>query len=64
MRQFLHSTAIHCPYCGEEIDILVDCSVPSQDYFEDCSVCCRPIAISVTAFDGELESLEVRSEDE
>jgi hypothetical protein len=64
MQYLLQSTAIQCPYCGEQIEIVVDCSIRSQEYIEDCSVCCRPIAISVEAADGELESIEVRSEDE
>lgn len=38
---------IHCPYCGESIDILVDGSEPAQSYIEDCQVCCRPIQLSV-----------------
>jgi len=38
---------LQCPYCGEEITILVDASLPDQAYIEDCQVCCRPIAIDV-----------------
>lgn len=34
---------IGCPYCGESIEIQIDDSMGEQDYFEDCSVCCRPI---------------------
>ena len=40
--------AIQCPYCGEEITVLIDCSVSSQAYIEDCQVCCQPINFSVT----------------
>ena len=39
----LKEQAIQCPYCGEGISILVDCSVEDQSYIEDCEVCCRPI---------------------
>jgi len=52
-----------CPYCGEEITLLVDCSVDDQVYTEDCSVCCRPIEVHVTASEGELLSIEVGRED-
>jgi Cysteine-rich CPXCG len=46
---------IHCPYCGEPIEILVDSSVDSQRYIEDCQVCCRPIEVAVSVDeDGEL----------
>ena len=38
---------IQCPYCGETIEVLLDCSIPQQDYIEDCQVCCRPIDFSV-----------------
>jgi hypothetical protein len=38
---------ISCPYCGETITILVDDSLPEQEYIEDCQVCCRPIALHV-----------------
>jgi hypothetical protein len=35
----LDSQVIDCPYCGESIEILIDPSVPSQRYIEDCQVC-------------------------
>ena len=37
-----------CPYCGEVITILVDDSIPEQQYVEDCQVCCRPIVLNVS----------------
>jgi len=43
----LTEAAISCPYCGEIIIVLVDGSLPEQQYVEDCEVCCRPIVISV-----------------
>lgn len=60
----LQTADIYCPYCGEQIEVLVDCSVESQDYVEDCSVCCRPIVIEASSFEGELLSLHARSENE
>ena len=39
---------ISCPYCGEMITILVDDSLPEQEYIEDCQVCCRPIVLHVS----------------
>ena len=38
----------NCPYCGELIELLVDCSVPRQNYIEDCQVCCSPIEVVAT----------------
>jgi hypothetical protein len=60
----LQNTSIQCPYCGEQIDVDVDCSVARQEYIEDCSVCCRPITILVTASPGTVDSIDVRSEDD
>ena len=53
-----------CPYCGEEIEVAVDCSARRQVYVEDCEVCCRPIVITLVSRDGEVESIEGRTEDE
>ena len=39
--------SIFCPYCGEAIDVLIDCSVEEQSYIEDCQVCCCPIEFHV-----------------
>ena len=39
--------AIGCPYCGEPISVLVDNSLPEQEYVEDCQVCCRPMVLRV-----------------
>lgn len=45
---------IDCPYCGEPIEILIDASIRSQQYIEDCQVCCRPITLRVEVdADGE-----------
>lgn len=51
----LQDRSVHCPYCGESIDILIDGSVAEQDYIEDCQVCCRPINFNVSVGpDGEV----------
>jgi len=43
-----HTAQIQCPYCGESIEIVIDGSLEQQSYIEDCSVCCRPIELSVS----------------
>ena len=48
------SEFIFCPYCGENIEVLIDCSLSEQEYIEDCEVCCRPIHLSVSVR-GEAE---------
>ena len=55
--------AVYCPYCGESIEVVIDLSVPHQEYVEDCSVCCRPIVLNVSA-DEDAATVSVRSEDE
>ncbi|UNK56343.1 CPXCG motif-containing cysteine-rich protein [Pseudoxanthomonas daejeonensis] len=56
---------LRCPYCGERIDVAVDDSAGDQDYIEDCQVCCRPIAISVSVDGpGDEPRVVARREDE
>ncbi len=43
-----------CPYCWEQISVLLDLTAGGQKYVEDCEVCCQPITISYEAADGEL----------
>ncbi len=53
---------IHCPYCGEKIEIFIDSSIDEQSYIEDCSVCCRPIELTVVIVDDEA-SIFARRDD-
>jgi hypothetical protein len=55
---------LSCPYCGEVIEVVVDCSVHRQVYIEDCQVCCRPIEITLVSTEGKVERIEGRSEDD
>jgi len=48
-----------CPYCWEEISMLLDPSVARQTYVEDCEICCNPIELTVGFLDGELTQFEV-----
>ena len=50
-----------CPYCWEEISMLLDPSVRQQTYVEDCEVCCNPIQ-ATTHFEAE-ELQDFRAED-
>lgn len=54
----LEEQSVNCPYCGENITVLVDTSVPEQHYIEDCEVCCSPISFHVLV-DGD-GGVEVR----
>jgi hypothetical protein len=55
---------IQCPYCGEYIEVLLDCSVAQQSYVEDCQVCCRPIEFQVTVDYEGVPYVTVASENE
>ncbi|MEO9891848.1 CPXCG motif-containing cysteine-rich protein [Aurantibacter sp.] len=48
-----------CPYCWEEISMLMDTSIQQQTYVEDCEVCCNPIEITTTFNMGELSAVEI-----
>ena len=50
-----------CPYCGEEISMVLDLSVSRQTYVEDCEVCCKPIEISFTVEGDDLESFDAKT---
>ena len=47
-----------CPYCWEEISMLLEKSDQIQNYIEDCEVCCQPIQIEYQLKD-ELKSFKV-----
>ncbi|MDT0686430.1 CPXCG motif-containing cysteine-rich protein [Autumnicola psychrophila] len=50
-----------CPYCWEEISVLLDPSMRRQTYIEDCEVCCNPIEFHVSFENNELQGFEVRN---
>lgn len=43
-----------CPYCWEEISMILDASDEIPDYIEDCEVCCRPIEIRFQITNDQL----------
>jgi Cysteine-rich CPXCG len=56
---------VDCPYCGEWFETVVETCDGSQDYIEDCQVCCRPIEFHLeTGNDGELLMLTTRRDDD
>ena len=46
--------AVVCPYCAEQVTVTLDPgSGTTQDYVEDCPVCCQPWRVTVRyASDG------------
>ena len=43
-----------CPYCWENQLKMVDPSLSTQTYIEDCEVCCNPIEFHINITDDEL----------
>lgn len=63
------SYALACPYCGESGDTELDLSdlAPgdTQQYIEDCYVCCRPIVFTIVIDSaGGIGSIEIRRDNE
>jgi len=56
---------IACPYCGESFETAIDTSAGSQDYIEDCQVCCQPINFRIKVdHQGNLIDLQTHRDDE
>jgi len=53
------SATIHCPFCGQRFELVVDTSVGSQVFTTDCEVCCRPFEVFAECELGEIVNLEV-----
>lgn len=58
------SVRVQCPYCWEKFEIIVDCSVESQEYIEDCEVCCRPILLDINVDGDSKPEVVARGENE
>ncbi len=61
---YLTQQHIACPYCGEQIEVLIDGQDAGQEYIEDCQVCCRPILFRLTLEPDGTLSVSVHDENE
>ena len=43
-----------CPYCWQNISVLLDPSVAEQTFIEDCEVCCNPIEFFIQVSETEV----------
>jgi transcription elongation factor Elf1 len=50
-----------CPYCWEEISMLIDMSINNQSYIEDCEICCNPIQLTVQVRNSEITDFQAES---
>jgi hypothetical protein len=60
----LKEVHVICPYCGEAIDIFVDTSSGTQEYYEDCPVCCAPILFLLSVDENGETLLDIKRDDE
>ena len=59
------ATDVQCPYCGAVNEIALDPgSGASQEYVEDCQVCCRPWQVTVTYGPDGQADVNVQPTDE
>ena len=65
MSALIEDIEITCPYCGEMMEVDVDCTGGSQAYYEDCQVCCAPVKFVITVDDaGNLAAVSAHRDDE
>jgi len=55
--ELIAGTEVTCPHCGEIFPIQIDTSQPEQTLIEDCTVCCRPITLSIRCRPGSIVDL-------
>ena len=56
---------VTCPYCAESVEIGLDPGGgPSQEYVEDCQVCCQPWRVFVTYGEDGQADVSVAALDE
>jgi hypothetical protein len=61
MSQALTYTNITCPYCYSAFATEIDITAGSQDYYEDCQVCCNPLQLFIQIdADGEITNIDVQ----
>lgn len=53
---------IQCPYCGEPMLRCIETVSGSQEYVEDCEVCCQPILMNVSVSEGEITGVDALRE--
>lgn len=60
----IEQVSVQCPYCGESIELEIDCSMMLQSYIEDCQVCCKPMTVDVSIDQQEVPVVTVKDEND
>ena len=50
----------NCPHCFEIGLKLIDFSINTQNFIEDCEVCCNPIEFNLEIQNGKIKTFEVQ----
>lgn len=59
------SAEASCPYCGELVELILDTGgAASQQYVEDCEVCCRPWVVYVDWTEDGIANVDLRTQDD
>lgn len=58
----VETATLQCPFCWEMISVVVDCSLGEQSYVEDCSVCCRPMMLTIRIHEDGSPDVEALPE--
>lgn len=54
-----------CPHCGHSIEITLDTTHGSQEFYDDCPACCRAIHLNMQVDDIQNDvNLTVDADDE
>jgi len=56
------SVPVHCPFCGQKFDLVIDTSIPVQRFTTDCEICCRPFELFAECENGEVIRLEIEGD--
>jgi transcription elongation factor Elf1 len=51
-----------CPYCWQQISVLIEAYSEEQQWVEDCEVCCRPIRFRALFSSLEVEYFEAEGD--
>lgn len=60
MEEYFYS----CPFCFSQVSILVDLSIPNQQYIEDCERCCNPIEFTISCAEQIITIVEIQGLDQ
>ncbi len=65
MSAIIEDLVVICPYCGQSMEIDVDCTGGDQSYYEDCQTCCMPVRFLINVDEhGNLSRCTARRDDE